>query len=95
SAAGSRSYGLCYAVFDLQKLTTSPRDEHFSRICQIPIRMFSKKDPGEGFVPTLRQRLKCFQRMLITQSDDGYFRRNPETRLAEARFTLEEVWCVQ
>ena len=27
SAAGSRSYGLCYAVFDLQKLTASPRDD--------------------------------------------------------------------
>ncbi|MEI8017406.1 MAG: hypothetical protein WCH39_04350, partial [Schlesneria sp.] len=24
---GSRSYGLCHAVFDLQKLTNSPREE--------------------------------------------------------------------
>ena len=34
SAAGSRSYGLCHAVFDLQKLTTSPRDEHVSKTIQ-------------------------------------------------------------
>ena len=27
SAAGSRSYGLCYAVFDLQKLTAALRDD--------------------------------------------------------------------
>ncbi len=73
----------------------APRDEHCSRICQIPIRMFSKNYSDEGFVPTLMKRLRRFRRMLITRSDDGYFGRTQETRLGEASFTLEEVWCVQ
>ena len=73
----------------------APRDEHRSRTCHIPVGTFSKKYSNECFVPTRRQRLNRFRSMLITRSDDGYFGRNPETRLAELGFTLEEVWCVQ
>ena len=41
----------------------------------------------------LRQQLQRFRGMLITRSDDGYFGRNPETRLVESSFNLEEVRC--
>ena len=52
-----------------------------------------KSNSNHVFVPMLRQRLNRFRRMLITRSDDGYFGRNPQTRLMESSINLEEVRC--
>ncbi len=66
-------------VGKMQKMTASPRDEHRSKTCQIPIRISSKKYSNEFIVSTRRQRLNHFRRMLITRSEEGYVERNPET----------------
>ena len=51
------------------------------------------RNSDEVSVTMRRQRLNRFRRMLITRSDDGYFGRNPQTRLMESSINLEEVRC--
>ena len=52
---------------------------------------FQKRNSNQISALMPGQRLNRSRRMLITRSDDGYFGRNPETRLDESSFRPEEV----